>query len=130
MPSTTTTAASVESALAARCHAVVAGDVDYLNVILAPQFRHVHAGGKVEPREVYLAAIASGKTKFTQIVPSELTIDSYGPCTLVFGNIYIGREVDGEAVGRTSRFVSVWENSGTSWKLAHWQMTPMKESAS
>lgn len=45
-------AAAVWEALAARGRAVIAGDVSYLDTVLAPELRHIHATGKIEPRRL------------------------------------------------------------------------------
>jgi hypothetical protein len=117
---------SVREALVRRCRAVVNGDVGYLSGILAPEFRHIHATGKIEPRDVYLASIGSGKTRFTAVEPRGLGIGVYSSAALVAGDIYIERNVDGAPVGRTSRFSSVWSESGDDWRLVYWQMTAIQ----
>ena len=115
--------AEVLAALARRSQAVVAADKAYIAGILAPEFKHIHATGKVEPRADYLAAIEPGKSQFTAADPSNVEVSLYDGTAVAAGDIYIERQVDGERVGRTSRFVSVWHKQSSVWQLVFWQMT-------
>ena len=115
---------AIVAALAARAHAVIKCDVEYLESILAPEFRHVHATGLVERRDVWLAAARKDRG-FTVIEAQNLDIDIYGDAAVAAGDIYIERDRDGSGTlsGRTSRFGSAWRKGQGGWKLAYWQMT-------
>lgn len=122
----TNSANAVREALDKRCKAVVAGDVAYLETILAPEFRHIHATGKIEPRAVYLGTFKQGVSRFSKVDPADLVVNAYETSAVAAGDIFIGRVVDGKETGRTSRFVSVWHNNGTIWQLVYWQMTAIQ----
>lgn len=119
-------AQQIQDALADRCKALVAGDADYLEAILLPEFRHIHATGREEDRMTYLESIRSGRARFSAVAPEKVVFDAYDGAAVAAGDIYIERMVDGEKVGRVSRFVSVWRKREANWKLAFWQMTAKK----
>jgi hypothetical protein len=116
-------ASAVLEALRARSQAVVSADVAYLAGVLAPEFKHIHATGRVEPRADYLASIASGKGGFTSVEPRAVEVNVYGSAAVAAGDIFIERKVEQDLVGRISRFVSVWHETDGRWQLTFWQMT-------
>jgi len=117
---------SVRTALADRGAAVIAANIDYLDSILTPTFRHVHGSGKVEPRADYLTSIRDRAGEFRVIDPRALTIDTWADAAIISGDIYIERNVDGGVVSNTSRFSSVWRREDGTWRLGYWQMTGIK----
>lgn len=100
-----------------RCAAIAHGDMVGLRAILAEDYRHTHAGGRVENREQLLAALAGGGPRTT--ARGELTVVVDGDRAVMEGGCvtviqpFEGRP--GKKISGTSR--QDWARRGGEWLL-------------
>jgi hypothetical protein len=99
-----------------RCAAIARGDVVSLRAILAEDYRHTHASGRVDDREQLLAALEDGGPRTT--ARGELTVvvdgDSAvieGPCVTVI-QPFEGRS--GKRISGPAR--QDWERRDGEWR--------------
>jgi ketosteroid isomerase-like protein len=101
--------------------ALLAADRPALERLLADEFRYVHASGKVEFRQDYLASVASGSSKFIAIEVDDTLIHAYGDVAVMAGRVQLKRSDAGEVLSKEHQFTAVWVNKSGAWKLTSFQ---------
>lgn len=112
------------SAEADRLRAMVDGDLDTLGALLHPGLVYLHASGKSDSRQSYLAKLRDGKVCYARIDCANVSCRGEGPIACVEGNIDM--LILREGAERTTRlaFVSIWSSSiYEGWQLAAWAGT-------
>jgi hypothetical protein len=102
--------------------AVAARDVAALKAIYAPAYTHTHSSGKVDGRDARIVSLLAGEPAIETAPAEDLHIDVYGTQTA----IVTGRSpILNRTENRTSdfRWIQVYVNAGTGWRLAASQAT-------
>lgn len=111
----------------ARREAMMLGDAETLEAMLAECFHYAHINGLVDDREQYLTRIRSGQVRMPHTSAREMQVALRPGYALLTGISLIAFErVDGSARGEMETlFTSVWEPGPTGWRIAAYASTPM-----
>lgn len=113
---------AIFAADASRRAALLAADRAVLEGLLADEYRYVHASGKVEFRQDYLASVASGPAKFISFEVRNPILHVYGDVGVMGGAIRLTRHGDaGEILAKEHQFTAVWVRKSGTWKLTTFQ---------
>jgi ketosteroid isomerase-like protein len=105
-----------------RFKAMVNGDVETLERLLAVELSYIRTTGRIEDKHAFLYGIRSGKTKYSSIIPSEREVHVMGTVATVVGVAVIrGEEADGSDIG--TRYTSVHVLRDGRWQMVAWQST-------
>lgn len=117
------------SAHAARFAAMVAGDVEALEGMLADDLTYAHSDGRVESKEQFLASLAGGDLAYLAIASEgESVIRRYGggEVGVITGPARVRVRL-GEREGEmTLRTTSVYVRRDGRWQLAAWHSSPIR----
>jgi ketosteroid isomerase-like protein len=124
-----TTGDAVEEVLAAeqaRIAALERSDVAALTAIMAEDVSYVHASGKVDSRQSYLAAIRSGQLHYISWRPESLHVRVLGDTAVLTGE-YEVRVLDARVQSRPFDIdiliLSVYARREGQWRQIAWQST-------
>ncbi len=104
----TTIDEQIYAAEQSRTLALQTQDIGGLKAILTPDFTYVHASGRVEDKEAYLAAIASGGFRWTDFSHRETVVRPLGESALFYGFLDATKTQGTEVRRLVFRFVAVW----------------------
>jgi uncharacterized protein (TIGR02246 family) len=110
-----------------RARAMVAGDLDALDRIMAADVLYTHSNGHPEGKREFIDAIRSGNRKYRAMTCRDLHVRRAGNAVVVTG------EADGEVVaGGTTIplalvYTAVYAESGGVWRLVAYQSTRRPE---
>lgn len=111
-----------------RRRALVAADLDALQELLAEEFIYVHASGRSETKQDYIAAVGTRRTQYLGFSGGPARAHSYGDVLVATGTVTAVMSQSGGAPGaRSFLFASVWTRNGSAWQLALWQQTEKAE---
>jgi uncharacterized protein DUF4440 len=94
--------AAVRANYEAQCHAMVAGDADALDVLLAEDFTLVHMTGYRQPKDEWLADVRSGAMTYHEMEDVAVSVDASSGVPVL--------------TARTRTVATIWGASGT-WPL-------------
>jgi hypothetical protein len=100
--------------------AAVKQDKAGLERFLAGDLQYAHAGGQLQNREQYVAAVTSGPARYESFTFSDLQVRFYGNTAVLTG--YVDVKMVGQNVFRV-RTLQVYTNNGANWQMAAHQST-------
>lgn len=108
----------------ARCRALVEADIDSLEKLVSDDVVHVHANGKADDRQAYLAMVGS-QIRFLEAGRKELDVRVYGDTAIATGRLdqTIVINESGQRVDMRVMTTQVWVRRGNSWQQASFQAT-------
>lgn len=116
------------SAEAAFFGALLVGDADQLDGVLAPDFLLVDVmTGSLNARDGFLEAVRSGELRFDAIESAETLVRLYPPAAIVTGRTRMSGRFGTEAFTVRSRYTHVFVEKEGRWRLASAQGTPIAE---
>ena len=98
-------------------------DAAALKRFLADDLQYAHAGGQLQTREQYVAAVTSGPPRYESFTLSDLKIRFYGPKAAVL-TAYCDVKMAGQDSFRVRTLQVYVDNSGQ-WQMAAHQSTRM-----
>jgi ketosteroid isomerase-like protein len=101
--------------------AAVKQDAAALKRFLADDLQYAHAGGQIQTKEQYIAAVTSGPPHYESFTFSDLKIRLYGPKAAVL-TAYVDVKMAGQDSFRVRTLQVYVENSGQ-WQMAAHQST-------
>ena len=112
---------------AARVEALLGKDMPRLAAMLEDSLVHVHATGRVEDREAYLAGVRDN-LEFHSIDRGPLTVRVFGDVAIMTGSIGQRLRVlaSGADMELSSLATQVWVRSGEGWQLASFHACPCR----
>ncbi|MGH8250940.1 MAG: DUF6265 family protein [Steroidobacteraceae bacterium] len=114
--------AAVLAAEDARFAAMIAADVEAMRRWLAADLSYTHSTGQVEDRGRLVESIASGRTRYLGIAPSERTVTLLGPdAAMVRGRAQVQAALAGARRDFQARYLAVYRLQDGEWKLQSWQ---------
>jgi ketosteroid isomerase-like protein len=111
----------IRSAEGVRVRALEAADVATLERLLTPDFLYVHASGRTEGKDAYLASLRSGQFRWSGFSHEDTEVRPLNGSALQYGLLHASKEEDGGVRQLLFRFVSVWVRSDDGWQLAFMQ---------
>jgi hypothetical protein len=101
--------------------AAVKQDAAALKRFLADDLQYAHAGGQIQSKEQYIAAVTSGPSHYESFTFSDLKIRLYGPKAAVL-TAYVDVKMAGQDSFRV-RTLQVYVESQGQWQMAAHQST-------
>jgi ketosteroid isomerase-like protein len=117
----------VKAAEAARCAAMLAGDVAGLDGLLAEGLTFVHSNGGVDGKSALLKKMAAGAIAYQAIDWSEPQVDVRGAVAALHGIMALQVTVAGVAKTLRNRAILLWEYDSAAWRLFYFQSTPIPQ---
>ena len=111
----------IRSAEDGRVRALEAADIASLEHLLADDFLYVHASGRTEGRDAYLASIGSGVFRWSNFSHEETEVRPLDGSALQYGLLHASKEEAGAVRQLLFRFVSVWVRGDDGWRLTFMQ---------
>ena len=108
-----------------RRQALLAGDLDALQGLLADELVYVHSTGACDRKDSYLAKLSGGSLKYLALSFSELQVQLLPQAAVVSGRMAAVVSKDGQPKNVASLFMTVWAcGSDGVWRLHAHQGTP------
>ena len=104
-----------------RIHAMIAGDIDTLDRILADDLTYVHSGGQLESKEEFLGRLKSGDLKYRAMPREDVAVRILGCAAVVTGRATVDVQSKGENLTLALRFTDVYVKRAGRWQLLAWQ---------
>jgi ketosteroid isomerase-like protein len=117
----TSTIEEIRSAEDVRVRALQAADIPTLETLLAEDFLYVHASGRTESKDAYLASLGSGDFRWTGFTHEDTAVRPLNDSALLYGLLHARKEEAGDTRDLLFRFVSVWVRSDGAWQLSFLQ---------
>ena len=118
----TTIDEQVYAAERTRADAIEAQDIAGLERLLAPGFTYVHASGRTEEKEAYLASLASGTFQWSAFTYEDTVVRALTEDTaLMHGFLRAAKQEAGQTRNLLFRFAAVWVRGENGWSLAFMQ---------
>lgn len=115
----------------ARFAAMVRRDTAWLRGALGDGLTYVHSTGRIETKEQYLAAVASGVLRYHEFTARERQVHLLGSSAGAVAGLAHARAVAaGQAMDADVRYLAVYQRRGHHWLLVAWQTTPVAPSSS
>lgn len=108
-----------------RCCAMLAGDVQALHALLAPDLRYVHSTGVVDSRDSLLARLGARQIAYRTLafLPLRSTPGAHLGC--VMGEMRATVMRGSEARQIAASYLAVWQLRDGQWQLAAYQGTAL-----
>lgn len=106
-----------------RCKAMLAGDLEALDRLLADELVYTHSSASVDNKSQYIEALRNRKTKYVAIERSNIRSSFYGDIALMHGQARIEVIVNGTHKNLNNLFQTVWINRDGRWQLLAWAST-------
>ncbi|MCY1214020.1 hypothetical protein D9M68_518260 [compost metagenome] len=117
--------AALRQADAARYQAMLAGDADALEPLLADALSYTHSSALREDKQAYLASLRSGRVRYLQASVQEVGQEIYDDIAVMQGKALLIAIVDGVERTLDNRFLSVWKRQDGAWQMLAWASTPI-----
>ncbi|GAB3628646.1 hypothetical protein PTE30175_05257 [Pandoraea terrae] len=114
---------AVRSLEAARFSAMVEGDVEQLDSLLADGIHYVHSNGKRETKEQFLGALSSGRRRYRDIEIQAQELRQFGDTVVVTGKLYVELETATGSLASQMTYTAVHVREADEWRLISWQAT-------
>ena len=102
------TTEDLETAEAARCAAMIAGDGNALRALIAEDATWIHSSGQVDSRDRFIGKIEGGASCYLEIDRSETTTRLVGDVAIASGIATMDALADGAPRSMRNRYVNVW----------------------
>jgi hypothetical protein len=106
--------------------AMVDGDADALEALLAPGFTYTHKNARVEPREELIESVRNGRRN-ARMDLEDLSARGYGGTAVVQGLNHMRVDLPGGPLEFDSHFSAVWVEDGGEPRLALYHSTGVPE---
>lgn len=102
-------------------------DVATLNELIADDLIYTHSSARQDTKQSLIAAMESGATVYTAVVPSEVKAQDCGDAVVLTGVARISVNAGGKANSFGVRFTDVYANRGGRWQMITWQSTRLPD---
>jgi uncharacterized protein (TIGR02246 family) len=118
---------AVRAADAARITALVANDLASLAPMLADDLTYTHSSGATDTKAQFLEALRSGRSRYTSVIPRDVTVRVYGQAAVMTGLAAVSVTVNGRPLDLDLAFTSVYVQKDGRWQFTAWQSTRVAE---
>ena len=102
-------------------------DAATLNELLSDDLVYTHSSARQDTKQSLIAAMESGKTVYTSVVPSEVKAQDCGDAVVLTGVARISVNSNGKPNSFGVRFTDVYANKGGRWQMVTWQSTRLPD---
>lgn len=106
-----------------RCKALIAADVEKLELLFSERLNWCHSSGKVDTKAQLIAKIASGSTQYLNMQRSDTKVMAGADGGVATGLVDMAAIVAGTQHQLSNRYATVWLNEEGTWRLVAWQST-------
>jgi hypothetical protein len=103
-----------------RCTALVRGDIDRLEGMLADGLAYLHSTGAVDDKPSYLRKLRSGAIAYRKASAAIDRVHVHGDTAVLVGRFDLEARVGDATVTSCNPFVAVWTGGVTGTKLVSW----------
>ncbi len=104
-----------------RFKAMVDGDVETLELLLAPDMSYSHANGWTQTKKEFIDAIRRGELKYEEMKADALQVRVYGASAVVTGRASVKANTKGQGQALVLRFLDVYVKRRGRWQMVAWQ---------
>lgn len=117
-------AAEIRRLEAERCKALVAGDIDTLDALVADDVIHIHANGQVDDKPTYLAMVRD-KIAFLSASRDHLDVRIQGDMAVAVGRLLqsIEMRATGQRIDMDVMTSQAWRREADGWRQVTFQAT-------
>ena len=108
-----------------RVNAMMAGDLNALEALLAPEAFWLHANGQEDSRQAFLDGFRNGGLRANSLVLSEQSVLPFGDVCACHGTVDMTAQFGGEKRTSRNRYTTLWVASGQTWRIAFYQSTQL-----
>lgn len=108
-----------------RYAAMLARDIKTLDDMFHEELLYTHSSGVVDTKSTYLAAIASGATRYLSARRRDERIRIVADTAFITGQADLDVEIGGEKKALKIRFLNAWVKTPAGWKFIAWQSCPV-----
>lgn len=128
LPLRATVEEEVKAADTARVLCTLRGDTDRLSRLLSDSLIYGHADGRVQTKEVFLAAVRTNRIKYDAYDYQETRITPVtDDVAIMTGHAQLKASMGSEHVAFALRFLSVWRKEDGVWRLFAYQSSRLTE---
>jgi ketosteroid isomerase-like protein len=120
------TAATIDELEKLLRRAMLAGDVDALDALLADGLIFVGQAGTIVTKEADLETHRSGILRLIALEPAERRVESFGDTAVVSVKMHVVGEYDGATFAGTYRYLRVWALVTGRWQVVAVQTTEVQ----
>ncbi len=102
-------------------------DVATLKELLSDDLVYTHSSARQDTKQSLIAAMESGATVYTSVVPSEVKARDCGDAVVLTGIARISVNSNGKPNSFGVRFTDVYANKGGRWQMVVWQSTKLPD---
>ena len=124
-PDTTRLKASLLEAEEARRQAMVDGNTQKLDTLMADSMHYVHSSGIIDGKPAYLHLLSSGTVKYETVAFDKLNVQLIGQVGLITGTMKASLTRAGTRKQIATAYMAVWEHTGDEWLLRAVQATTL-----
>jgi hypothetical protein len=118
----------VKVADTARVLSTLRGDADRLSRLLSDSLIYGHTDGRVQTKEVFLAAVRTNKIKYEAYDYQEMKITRVSDeIALMTGRAHLKAVAGPQHVNFSIRFLAVWRREDGNWRLFAYQSARLDE---
>ena len=114
---------AVLKADSARFAAMLKGDADALEKLLAPELSYTHSNAAVQDKASFISDIKTGKIKYLTNEPSDRKAQVFGNMAIVTGGASVHVIQNGNDLTFKIRYTNAHINRSGSWQMVAWQAT-------
>jgi len=119
-------AADVSACFARYGNAHIEVDIPALQALLADDYQHFHASGRIDDKETLLARLRCGAVKHLKKESSFVKIKLYGSTAILSGRGRHAVIMGGNATVVENLFTTVWVKSADgTWQITSWTAAPV-----
>lgn len=107
----------------------LSADASTVNDLFADDLVWTHSSARVDSKASFIAALASGVTRYLSVDRSEEKIRIHGDLALVHGVATMRVDVNGQRREASTRYLCVWLRQGGKARMVAWQSTPAPQPA-
>ncbi|MBI3450122.1 MAG: nuclear transport factor 2 family protein [Acidobacteria bacterium] len=104
-----------------RIQAMIAGDVETLDRLLAPELTYGHSSGKMDTKASFLAQLKSGDLKYRDFRRQDVCVQVIDATAIVTGQAALDVRTPAGDLSIPVRFTDVWVRRGERWEMVAWQ---------
>lgn len=102
-------------------------DIATLNELIADDLIYTHSSARTDTKQSLIAAMQSGQTVYTSVVPSEVKAQDCGNAVVLTGIARISVLSNGKPNSFGVRFTDVYANRNGKWQMVVWQSTRLPD---
>jgi ketosteroid isomerase-like protein len=114
---------AIQQVEALRYRAMVTGDLDVLDRLLADDLVYTHSYGGVDDKETFLAKLDDGRVDYKRLAVDGVRIRVWEDAAVVTGGVRMVVAAGGEDHDLDARFTAVYRFTDDRWQLVAWQST-------